>query len=84
MDSPDGRSSTLWHRVSASDRHALVLIGSQAVATGHARMSGIVGIGIALEVLAGAMLSLSLVIQRHALIHSEGDDSEDNTVPLGC
>jgi hypothetical protein len=48
-------------------------------------MSGIVGIGIALEVLAGAMLSLSLVIQRHALIHEhQGDDSDDNKVPLGC
>ena len=57
----------------------------QAVATGHVRMSGIVGIGIALEVLAGAMLSLSLVIQRHALIHEhQGDDSDDNKVPLGC
>jgi len=41
-------------------------------------MSGIVGIGIALEVLAGVMLSFSLVIQRHALIH------QDNKVPLGC
>ena len=41
-------------------------------------MSGLVGIGIALEVLAGVMLSFSLVIQRHALIH------QDNTVPLGC
>ena len=41
-------------------------------------MSGIVGIGIALEVLAGVMLSFSLVIQRHALIHL------DNKVPLGC
>ena len=32
-------------------------------------MAATVGIGIALEVLAGAMLSLSLVIQRHAQIH---------------
>ena len=49
-------------------------------------MSGIVGIGIALEVLAGVMLSFSLVIQRHALIHQESEDSghQDNKVPLGC
>jgi hypothetical protein len=49
-------------------------------------MSGIVGIGIALEVLAGVMLSFSLVIQRHALIHQEREDSghQDNKVPLGC
>ena len=49
-------------------------------------MSGIVGIGIALEVLAGVMLSFSLVIQRHALIHQDSEDSghQDNKVPLGC
>jgi hypothetical protein len=49
-------------------------------------MSGIVGIGIALEVVAGVMLSFSLVIQRHALIHQESEDSghQDNKVPLGC
>ena len=47
-------------------------------------MSGVVlYTGIAIEAGAGALTSLSMVVQRHALIH-ENASIDDQKVPLGC